>query len=184
MESKRSSSLSLLDYKAEELGSFDSYLKGSFNLSLVIRFSDGGPKAVIRFPKPGHTATTLREQKVKNEVQTLAFLSEKTTIPVPRVMSWGMIEDSPLRLGPFIIMDYVIGISLATIFKQPTDTEQDEVILATTVDDKKLDYVYEQLADYILQLSRLDFTAIGALSKIQSSNEWIPSERPLTYNVN
>jgi hypothetical protein len=68
-------------------GEFDVYLKGSFNLSLVVRFSDGGPKAVIRFPKPGRTATALQGEKVRNEVQVLKFLSEKTTIPVPRVVS-------------------------------------------------------------------------------------------------
>ncbi|KAK7185458.1 phosphotransferase enzyme family protein [Paraphaeosphaeria sporulosa] len=153
-------------------GEFDGYLKGSFNLSLVIRFSNGGPKAVIRFPKPGHTATAFRDEKVSNEVQFLKFLSEKTTIPVPRVVSWGMIEDSPQHLGPFIIMDYV------------DETEQDEVILATDVDDMKLDYVYEQLADYMLQLSRLDFSTIGAISKSPSSNRCIASERPLTYNMN
>ncbi|KAH8691774.1 hypothetical protein GQ44DRAFT_744697 [Phaeosphaeriaceae sp. PMI808] len=118
-------------------GEFDCYLKGSFNLSLVVRFSDGGPKAVIRFLKLGHTAT--------------AFWDEK-------VVSWGIIEDSPQHLN--------------------------EVILATNVDDTKLDYVYEQLADYMLQLSQLDFSAIGALLKIPSLNEWIASERPLTYNMN
>lgn len=40
---------------------FDNYLKGSFDLSLVVRFDEGGPKAVIRFPKPG-----LRDEKVRN----------------------------------------------------------------------------------------------------------------------
>ncbi|OAL51119.1 hypothetical protein IQ07DRAFT_643242 [Pyrenochaeta sp. DS3sAY3a] len=68
-------------------GEFDHYLKGSFNLSLVVRFSDRGPKAVIRFPKPGHTATAFRDEKVRNKVQFLNFLSEKTTIPIPRVVS-------------------------------------------------------------------------------------------------
>ncbi|KAL6712090.1 hypothetical protein ACN47E_003133 [Coniothyrium glycines] len=165
-------------------GEFDCYLKGSFNLSLVVRFNDGGPKAVIRFPKPGHTATPLRDEKVRNEVQFLEFLGEKTTIPVPRVVSWGLAEDSPQHLGPFMIMDYIDGISLATILKQPTETEQDEVVLATHVDDSKLDYIYEQLADYMLQLSQLEFPAIGAVSKAPSSHEWIVSERPLTYNMN
>ncbi|KAH7110119.1 phosphotransferase enzyme family protein-like protein [Dendryphion nanum] len=165
-------------------GEFDGYLKGSFNLSLIVRLSDGGPKAVIRFPKPGHTATDLREEKVRNEVQFLNFLGVMTTIPVPRVVSWGLIKDSPQELGPFIIMDYVDGISLATILKQPTETEQDEVILATDVDETKLDFVYEQLADYMSQLSRLDFSKIGALSKMPSSDEWIVNDRPLTYNMN
>lgn len=81
-------------------------------------------------------------------------------------------------------MDYVDNISLASILKQPTETEKDEVILATDVDDTKLDHVYEKLADYMLQLSRLDFSTIGAISKSLSSNEWIASERPLTYNIN
>jgi hypothetical protein len=107
--------------QGQPFGEFDGYLKGSFNLSLVIKFDDGGPKAVIRFPKPGITATNLRDEKVRNEVQVLKFLREKTTIPVPRVVSWGMTEDSPEHLGPFIIMDYVEGTCLATILKQPTE---------------------------------------------------------------
>ncbi|KAF1970383.1 hypothetical protein BU23DRAFT_649967 [Bimuria novae-zelandiae CBS 107.79] len=151
-------------------GEFYRYLKGSFNLSLVIKFNDDGAKGVIRFPKPGHTATHLRD--------------EKTTIPVLRVSSWGLTVDSPQRLGPFIIMDFVEGTTLTTLLKQPTETEQDEVILATDVDDEKLDYVYEQLADYMLQLSRLNFPKIGALAKDPTANKWIVSERPLTYNMN
>ena len=166
------------------VGEFDGYLKGSFNLSLVIRFDDGGPKAVIRFPKPGITATNLRDEKVKNEVQVLEFLREKTTIPVPRVVSWGMTKDSPAHLGPFMIMEFVDGISLATTLQQPTENARDEVVLKTDVDDTKLDYIYEQLADYMLQLSRLDFTTIGAITKNSSSNEWDASARPLTYNMN
>jgi hypothetical protein len=41
-------------------GDFDSYRKGSFNLSLVFKLGNDC-KVLIRFPKPGHTATTLRE---------------------------------------------------------------------------------------------------------------------------
>lgn len=36
----------------------------------------------------------------------------------------------------------------------------------------------------MLQLSRLDFTTIGAITKNSSSNEWDASARPLTYNMN
>jgi hypothetical protein len=73
-------------------GEFNGYLKGSFNLSLVVKFKDGGLKAAVRFPKPGHTATIFQEEKVRNEVQFLKFLGEKTTIPVPRVVSWGTVH--------------------------------------------------------------------------------------------
>lgn len=169
--------------QSKTTGGFDGYLTGSFNLSLV-KFSDGGPKAGICFPKSGHTAPALREEKVRNEVDFLELLWEKTTIPIPRVVAWGLINDSPQQLGPFAVMDFIDGVSLATVLKQPTKTEQDEVILGTNLDETEFEFVYEQLADFILQLSRLEFPAIGALSREPSSNEWNAGERPLTYNMN
>ncbi|KAF2494171.1 phosphotransferase enzyme family protein-like protein [Lophium mytilinum] len=138
----------------------DSYLKGSFNLSFVVRFGD------------------------RRKVLILNYLRERTTIPVPQVLSWGMTEDSPQQLGPFIIMDFMPGTSLELFLKKPTKTKQEEVILAENVDGEKLDYIYKQLADYMLQLSQLDFSAIGAISRKPSSNEWTASERPFTYNMN
>lgn len=163
-------------------GEFDGYLKGSFNLSRVIKLGDDR-KAVIRFPKPGHTATTLREEKVRNEVLFLDYLREKTKIPVPLVLDWGVTDESPCQLGPFLIMNYVHGTTLSTLLKEPTETDQDEVILATDIDETKLQYVYEQVADYMLQLSQLDLDAIGAISR-NASNDWTVSGRPLTYNMN
>lgn len=61
-----------------------------------------------------------------------------------------MSDEGQEQLGPFMILEFIEGVSLATLLKQPTETEQDEVILATDVDNRKLDYVYEQLADYML----------------------------------
>lgn len=63
------------------------FLKGSFNFSFRFKFDDGGPDAIIRFPKPGHTATALRDEKVANEACVMEYLTQKTTIPVPRVHS-------------------------------------------------------------------------------------------------
>lgn len=68
-------------------GEFNGYLRGPFNFCISVRFQDGGPDAIIQFPKPGHTLTTRREEKVENEVQVLEYLSQKTNIPVPRVTS-------------------------------------------------------------------------------------------------
>lgn len=85
-------------------GEFVRYLKGSFNLSICIRFSDECPNAVIRFPKQGHTAVALMDEKVANEVQFMKYLSKNTTIPLPRVISWGPTEESPHQLGPFVII--------------------------------------------------------------------------------
>lgn len=165
-------------------GEFVRYLKGSFNLSICIRFNDGGPNAIIRFPKPGHTATALRDEKVVNEVQFMKYLSQNTTIPLPRVISWGLTKESPQQLGPFIIMDYVDGTRLSTILKRPTENDEEDVILNPDIDNKTLDFVYDQIADYIVQLSELNFTGIGAISRDPASNTWSVTGRPLTYNMN
>ncbi|KAI8943305.1 hypothetical protein NX059_001325 [Plenodomus lindquistii] len=162
-------------------GEFDEYLKGSFNFCVSVKFNDGGPKAIIRFPKPGHTLTSRREEKVKHEVRVLEYLREKTRLPVPRVTSWGLTNDSPQNLGPFIIMDRIEGTSLTTLLKQPIE---DEVLMRDDIDTSKLDYVYEQLAEFVLEISKVDFGEIGAISKDSSTNFWSATEAPFTYNMN
>ncbi|KAG8668325.1 hypothetical protein FPOAC2_07613 [Fusarium poae] len=101
------------------------FLKGSFNFSFRYRFSDGGPDAIIRFPKPGHTATALMDEKVANEAQVMNYLSQNTTIPLPRILSWGLTAESPQQLGPFIIMDYIEGTLLSNVLKQSTKSDDE-----------------------------------------------------------
>jgi serine/threonine protein kinase len=157
------------------------FLKGSFNFSFRFKFSDGGPDAIIRFPKPGHTATFLRDEKVANEVQIMDCLSQNTTIPLPRVYSWGFTAESPQQFGPFIIMDYVEGTLLSTFLKKPMERDQEDIVLNPSIDDSKMNKIYRQIADYLLQLSQLTFTHIGAISK--DGGTWSVTKRPLTYNM-
>ncbi|KAJ4177528.1 hypothetical protein NW759_017424 [Fusarium solani] len=158
------------------------FLKGSFNFSFRFKFSDEGPDAIIRFPKPGHTATALRDEKVANEVQVMEYLSQNTTIPIPRVHSWGFTAESPQQFGPFIIMDYIEGTLLSTVLKQPMESGQEDMVLDPSIDNSMLNKIYSQIADYLLQLSRLTFTRIGAISK--DGDTWSVNKRPLTYNMN
>ncbi|EFY87339.1 hypothetical protein MAC_06574 [Metarhizium acridum CQMa 102] len=160
------------------------FLKGSFNFSFRFRFGDGGPDAIIRFPKPGHTATALRDEKVANEALVMEYISQNTTIPVPHIHSWGLTAESPQKFGPFIIMDFVEGTLLSTVLKQPTKSDQEDPILNPDIDTKALDTIHLQIASYILQLSQLPFTRIGAISKEHGSNSWSVTKRPLTYNMN
>ncbi len=46
--------------------------RGSFNFCVRVTFKDGGPDAIIRFPKPGHTV--FREEKVAKEVEAIRIL--------------------------------------------------------------------------------------------------------------
>lgn len=77
---------------------------GGFNAHFRLEFQDGG-SAVIRFPKPG--ATMFPEEKMRAEIALMRLIQEKTAIPVPFILHWGSREESPLQLGPFIIMEYV-----------------------------------------------------------------------------
>lgn len=158
------------------------FLKGSFNFSFRFKFSDGGPDAIIRFPKPGHVATTPRDEKVANEVCVMEYLSQNTTIPVPFVHSWGLTSESLRQLGPFIIMDFVQGTLLSTVLKSPVESGQEGMILDPDTDNAVLDKIHSQIADYLLQLSRLGFSRIGAITK--DDNTWSVTKPSLTYNMN
>ncbi|ROT35350.1 hypothetical protein SODALDRAFT_346305 [Sodiomyces alkalinus F11] len=160
------------------------FLKGSFNLGFRIRFEDDGPDAIIRFPKPGHISTVFLEEKLINEVRAIEYIRQNTTIPVPFIHSWGLANESPQQLGPFIIMDFVEGTLASRILQKPTDDEQQEIMLNPDLDSFVLDKFYRQAAGYLLQLSRLEFKRIGAISKELGDGGWSSSRRPLTYNMN
>ncbi|KAF2637005.1 phosphotransferase enzyme family protein-like protein [Massarina eburnea CBS 473.64] len=154
------------------------WLEGSFNLCLRITFGDGGTDAMIRFPGPGRNA--FREEKTVNEINAIQFIQENTTIPVPRLIAWGLTKDSPQQLGPFIISEFVQGTCLSNFVADPSSPT--DLWLDPDVDDKLIDTVYEQISDFMLQLFRFDFDKIGAISKDKES--WVVTGRPLTYAMN
>lgn len=164
-------------------GKYLGFFKGSFNLSFHIGFGGQQRDVLIRFAKPGHTHTPWRAEKVTNEVHAIQYLHQHTTIPVPCIRCWGLAEDSPHQLGPFIIMDFVDGVRLSTFLKQPSEDEDADLVLNPNIKDETLDTIYNQLADYVLQLSRLSFSRIGAISHDDSGN-WAVSSRPLTFDMN
>ncbi|OAQ93908.1 protein kinase-like domain [Purpureocillium lilacinum] len=164
-------------------GQYSQFLKGSFNISFVIENKGNGYKVLIRFPLPGRTYEQWREEKVRNEVMVIAYLREHTTIPLPRVLAWGLAGESPEQLGPFIIMEFIKGIDLDEVLKQPTENDQEEVILNPDIDEASLDIVYDQIAEYMVQLSRLRFPRIGAVSDNTSWHQTITG-RPLTFDMN
>lgn len=83
---------------------FEFLSTGGFNTSFKMYFTNNFG-AVIRFPLPG--AVMFPQEKVRNEVSTMQFISEKTPIPVPYIFRSVETKESPSDLGPFIIMGYV-----------------------------------------------------------------------------
>lgn len=81
-------------------------------------------------------------------------------------------------------MDFVDGILLSTIMKQPTENIEDELILRPDIESTTLDIIYDQIADYLIQLSKIDFTSIGSISEDPASKTWSVTGRPLTDGMN
>ncbi|KAI1413842.1 kinase-like domain-containing protein [Hypoxylon sp. FL1857] len=170
--------------KWSKAGEFIGFLKGSFNASVVVRNSETNERVLIRFPFPGKVYGPWRDEKVKNEVMALKYISRHTSIPVPRVYDWGLAEESPQQLGAFMIEEFMEGGNLGDLLKKPTEDETDPAILDPNIDEAKLNVVYEQIASFMLELSRLEFPRIGAISQDTVSGNWTVAGPPLTYDMN
>jgi hypothetical protein len=78
-------------------------------------------------------------------------------------------------------MEFVEGTQLSALLKQENCGQ---LILKPDIDGDLLDKIYLQIADYMLQLSRLEFRCIGAIARDEPSGVWDVKSRPLTYNHN
>ena len=99
------------------------------------------------------------------------YILERTTIPVPRLLGYGFKDDNPTGL-PFMIMEYIDGVSLFTV-----DFD--------SLDDKQRTHLHGQLADIFIQLHLQQFDRIGSLTLDRDDLSWTFGEsRPLTININ
>ncbi|KAH2141556.1 hypothetical protein KXW42_002736 [Aspergillus fumigatus] len=103
---------------------------------------------------------------------------------VPFVLHWGTKEESPFGLGPFIIMEYIDHVmDLSDVLNTPGVAIKDRPILDPNIDEAKLELLYGQFADILLQLSTLRLPRIGSLAQIDDFT-WEVARRPLSYNAN
>ncbi|TAQ90016.1 hypothetical protein B7494_g1641 [Chlorociboria aeruginascens] len=125
----------------------------------------------------GSVCDTLADEKVAIEVETLYRIHEETDITVPRIHGWGLAMHNPLGLGPFIIMDFIEGISLESILKE----EADKRLIRNNISDSDIEYIYKQFARILLKLFQLDFDFIGNLPTPKTGFQ--APVRPLTFKV-
>jgi aminoglycoside phosphotransferase (APT) family kinase protein len=162
-------------------------IRGAFNVCLRMRFRDGG-SALIRFPCPG--VVMFPEEKVRAEVAVMRYIKHHTSIPVPFVLHYGMTDESPRGLGPFIIMEYVEHAhDLVDVLNTPGLGLQDRPVLDPNISEERLEFVYSQMADILLQLSKCAFPRIGSLVETDDDDDddddrWTITKRPLTLNMN
>ncbi|OOF91237.1 hypothetical protein ASPCADRAFT_10037 [Aspergillus carbonarius ITEM 5010] len=163
---------------AEELGDPKA---GYFNISFRMRYADGG-SAIIRFPKPG--ATMFPEEKIRNEVAAIRYIQDHTSIPVPFILYCGTAEESPPGMGPFIIMEYINHeTNMSRALNMPGLTIEDRPRLDPNVDAGKLEMLYAQFADILLQLNKLSLPQVGSLEQIDDFTYDV-ARRPLSIHMN
>ncbi|PYI32353.1 hypothetical protein BP00DRAFT_445600 [Aspergillus indologenus CBS 114.80] len=154
---------------------------GAYNAGIKMVFSDG-VAWMVRFPRIGRVCDDYTDEKVAMEVTALNLIHSSTTIPVPKVHAWGPATSNPLGLGPFIIMDFIHGVSLSDLLRAPNALCPTRV-MREDISDRDIEIIYRQLANFLLQLFELDFDHIGSLPSPQADARSPTPLRPLTFKA-
>jgi len=95
-----------------------------------------------------------------------------------------MTDESPYSFGPFIIMEYIQHtFDLVDALNKPGLTLDDRPILDPQISSERLELIYSQMADNLLELSRHSFPRIGSLAEADDGS-WPVTGRPVTVNMN
>ncbi|GES59578.1 hypothetical protein ATEIFO6365_0003085800 [Aspergillus terreus] len=118
----------------------------------------------------------------------MRFIEQHTSIRVPHVLYHGTTEESPVGLGPFIVMEYIENDSdLVDAVNIPGRSDDDRPILDPHITEDRLRSVYSQIAEILLQLGRYPFREIGCISSKDDDDdygEYVVTHRPLIINMN
>ncbi|KAI1136930.1 phosphotransferase family protein [Hypoxylon sp. FL0543] len=171
----------ILKYKEGPAEQMHPVIRGGYNIVYRLEYKDGS-SVIMKIPIKGVVA--FPEEKVRYEVATMRYVAANTTIPVPHVYHHGTAAENPTGLGPFIIMDYIDHHeNMSRELLDPTLPINKHPILDPNIDQEKLELLYGQMANILLQLSALKFPRIGSL--VEKDDGSISVEgRPIIVNMN
>src|SRR4051812_10347369 len=87
-----------------------------------------------------------------------------------------MREESPGRLGPFVIMVWVENSGdLVDILNKPGLSNKDVPMLDPNIDEQKLEQAYSQMAGIVLQLALCELPVNGSLNFPDRNDENDPA---------
>ncbi|KIJ52533.1 hypothetical protein M422DRAFT_43378 [Sphaerobolus stellatus SS14] len=84
---------------------------------------------------------------MESEAATLKYISEKTSIPVPRILHISLQSDS--SVGNYILLEKIPGVKLSTIFSTLRPDQQDAIVA--------------RIAEWTFELFKHRFSAIGSI---------------------
>ena len=113
----------------------------------------------------------------------MRYVAAHTTIPIPHIYHHGTAAENPTGLGPFIIMDYIDhDQNMSRELHDPARPDK-RSILDPDVSEEKLEMLYGQMANILLQLSSLSFPIGGSLVEGDGADCTSVGGRPLIANM-
>jgi len=154
---------------------------GAYNKVYRLEYKDGF-SVVMRVPMKG--VVRFPEEKIRYEVATMRHVAKHTTIPVPHIYHHGTAAENPTGLGPFIIMDYIDHHqNMSRALADPGRDIGERPVFDPNITEEKLELLYGQLANILLQLSTLKFPRIGSLIEEEGGGSFSVGGRPLIANM-
>jgi aminoglycoside phosphotransferase (APT) family kinase protein len=142
-------------------------------LIFAIESHENGHRVLVRFTALGRVIA--RNEKVEDEVSVMNYVAQHATIPVPRVLGY-----VKCVVGPYIVMSFIEGNTLSGYLR---DSSQETDTLSSKIPISVLRRAYFSMAEVLLELSKLEFSYIGAIRQGESG-VWTVAKRPLTFNMN
>lgn len=115
----------------------------------------------------------------------MRYVAAHTTIPVPHVYHHGTAAENPSGIGPFVVMDYIDHHQNMSRELHDPARDEERAVLDPNVSEGKLELLYGQMANILLQLSNLTFPLLGSLVEEESGGRGSASGqgRPLIGNM-
>ncbi|KAI0380691.1 phosphotransferase family protein [Hypomontagnella monticulosa] len=171
----------ILKYKDGPADLMHAAVKGGYNVIYRLEYKDGS-SVIMRIPIKG--VVPFPDEKIRYEVATMRYVAANTSIPVPHVHHYGTAAENPTGLGPFIIMDYIEHHqNMSRELLDPTRPIDERPRLDPKVSEEKLERLYAQMANILLQLHNLKFPRIGSLVEEEGEGSATIKGRPLTANM-
>lgn len=171
----------ILKYKDGQAELMHAVIKGGYNVIYRLEYKDGS-SVVMRIPIKG--VVPFPDEKVRYEVATMRYIAAHTAIPVPHVYHYATGAENPTGLGPFIIMDYIQHHqNMSRALLDPERAISERPVLDPEIGEDKLEFLYAQMANILLQLSTLEFPRIGSLVENEGHDSISIKGRPLIQNM-
>ncbi|GCB17281.1 hypothetical protein AAWM_00166 [Aspergillus awamori] len=131
------------------------FFNGAYNVGQRIVFEDG-TTWFFRLPRVSSISPKHADEKVAMEVEALLLIREN------------------IRFPPFMLMDFIDGICLRNLFGYG-----DSGLLKEGILEADIKCVYRQMAQFMLQLFKIEFNQISSLPTPET--KFPAPRRPLTW---